>query len=140
MTAEEPHATAAAPDAAAFFAHYGRAFEAYDADEIAACYLTPCLLVHDGQTEALATADDLEASVRALLDVHRAWDVQKARPADVAVLEVGPAHAVVRVSWRLGRRRSRVAWTFATTYTLVPVAGGAGDWRIAVAVTHDAPF
>ena len=120
-----------------FFVRYGAAFEAYDAAAIAACYVVPCLFVRDGQTETAATPAAVAASVNELLDVHRAWDVQTARPRTVAVLEEAPAHALARVDWRLGRRGSRVAWRFSTTYTLVPSADG---WRIAAAVTHDAPF
>ncbi|WP_420456339.1 hypothetical protein [Rubrivirga sp.] len=120
----------------AFFEAYARAFEAYDADAIAACYVTPCLFVRDAETVVQDSAEGVVASVRSLLDLHRAWDVQRIRPAEVVTVEAGPAHAVARVGWRLGRARSRVAWSFATTYTLVPNDG----WRIAVAITHDAPF
>ena len=141
MSAEEPRADVSA-DLRPFFARYARAFEAYDAGAVAACYAVPCLLVRDGATVAHAAVEGVEASVRALLDLHRAWDVQTARPAEVLVLEATPDHAVARVDWRLGRAKSRVAWTFSTTYTLVPAAtaGGAAGWRVAVAVTHDAPF
>ena len=135
--AEEPRADVSA-DLGPFFARYARAFEAYDAEAVAACYAAPCLLVRDGTTVAHGAPEAVEASVRALLDLHRAWDVQTAQPAEVVVLEAAPGHAVARVDWRLGRTKSRVAWTFSTTYTLVP--GAAGGWRIAVAVTHDAPF
>lgn len=124
-------------DVNSFFERYGQAFEAYDADAIAACFLTPCLFVRDGTTETSTTPDEVAASVRALLDLHRAWDVQTATPAEVTVLEEGGHHAIARVEWTLGRTNSRVAWAFATTYTLV---AGADDWRIASAITHDAPF
>ena len=124
-------------DVRSFFDRYARAFEAYDADAIAASFLTPCLFVRDGTTEATTTTEEVTASVRALLDLHRAWDVQTAAPAEVTVLEEGTSHAIARVEWTLGRTHSRVAWSFATTYTLVP---GEDDWRIASAVTHDAPF
>lgn len=120
-----------------FFGRYARAFAAYDADAIAACYVVPCLFVRDGTPVSVVTAEGLAESVAALLDLHRAWDVQTVRPAEVAVLEHGPDHATARVDWRLGRSTSRMAWTFATSYTLVPDADG---WRVAVAVTHDAPF
>ena len=128
---------AAAPDLEPFFARYARAFVDYDAEAIAGCYLTPCLLVRDGQGEALATADAVTSSVEALLALHRAWDVQKVKPNEVELLEDGPGHAVVRVDWKLGRPRTRLRWLFSTTYTVVP---DGDDWRIAVAVTHDAPF
>ena len=124
-------------DVGPFFKRYARAFADYDAGAIAACYVVPCLLVRDGAPVSLATEDELTASVAALLDLHRAWDVQTVRPAEVALLEQGPDHATARVDWRLGRSRSRMAWTFATTYTLVP---SDDSWRLAVAVTHDAPF
>ena len=121
----------------AFFRRYGRAFEAHDAAAVAAFYVVPCLFVRDGETEAIATADGVAASVRALLDLHRAWDVARARPVEVVVLEETAGHAIARVQWRLGRARSRMTWEFATTYTLVP---SGDDWLIATAVTHDAPF
>ena len=119
-----------------FFDAYARAFEAYDADAIVACYVVPCLFVRDGQSVAVPSEAGVTESVAALLDLHRAWDVQTVRPDAVTVLEEGPGHTLTRVDWRLGRSASRMGWSFATTYTLVP-----GDaWRIAVAITHDAPF
>ena len=126
-----------APDLAPFFERYAGAFADYDAGAIAACYLTPCLFVRDGHTVALDSGGAVVESVEALLALHRAWDVQTVAPAEVALLEQGPGHAVARVDWRLGWAASRMAWTFATTYTLVPADD---DWRVAVAVTHDAPF
>ena len=120
-----------------FFEAYARAFADYDADAIAERYVLPCLFVRDGATVAVAEADALAASVEALLALHRAWDVQRVRAGEVAVLEEGPGHAVARVDWRLGRATSRLKWSFSTTYTLVPTDLG---WRVAVAVTHDAPF
>ena len=124
-------------DVGPFFARYARAFEAFDAEAIAACFATPCLFVRDGATEAAATPEAVDASVRQLLDLHRAWDVQTVRPDAVAVLEEGPSHVIARVDWALGRASSRLTWAYATTYTLVP---SSDDWRIVSAVTHDAPF
>lgn len=121
----------------AFFADYARAFEAYDAEAIAAVFAVPCLFVRDRTTEVRDSEAGLRESVEALLGLHRAWDVQKARPADVHVLEATEGHAVVRVDWRLGRKRTRIRWVFSTTYALVPAGD---DWRIASAITHDAPF
>ena len=119
-----------------FFEGYARAFAAYDAGAIAGAYVTPCLLVRDGAPVAVSDAGALAASVDALLALHRAWDIQTVRASEVTLLEQGPGHALARVDWRLGRTESRMAWTFATTYALVPGDG----WRIAVAITHDAPF
>ena len=111
-----------------FFERYAAAFEAYDAAAIAACFATPCLFVRAGQTEAAADEAAVTASVEALLDLHRGWDVGRADPAEVAVLEEGPGHAIARVGWRLGRPGTRVEWAFATTYALVPPpADGAAD-------------
>jgi len=121
-----------------FFERYAEAFEAYDADTVAGCFVMPCLFVRNGATEAVATRAGVVASVRELLALHRAWDVQTIAPAAVVVLEDGPRHALVRVDWRLGRTRSKMSWSFATTYALVPDAET--DWRIAAALTHDAPF
>lgn len=135
---DEPQADAAEErPTLEFFRRYGRAFDAYDAEAVAAFYVTPCLLVRDGQTVAVGTPEGVVESVRALLDLHRAWDVHRARPTEVVVLEEGPAHTLARVQWRLRKARSRLTWSFATTYTLVP---GDGDRRIAAAFTHDAPF
>ena len=119
-----------------FFEAYARAFAAYDADAIAATYVTPCLLVRDGVPVAVPDAAAVTESVEALLALHRAWDIQTVRAKEVTLLEQGPGHALARVDWRLGRTRSRMAWTFATTYALVP----GDDWLIASAITHDAPF
>jgi hypothetical protein len=120
-----------------YFQRYAEAFEAFDADAIAACFTTPCLFVRDGSTEAASTVEAVTASVEALLALHRAWDVQTVHVTEVAVLETGPGHTIARVRWALSRAANRVPWTYATTYTLVPAGA---DWRIAVAITHDAPF
>lgn len=119
-----------------FFEAYADVFAVYDADAIAAAYVTPCLFVRDGVPVAIADAPALAQSIEALLALHRAWDIQTVRAQNVTLLEQGPGHALARVEWRLGRTKSRMAWTFATTYTLVP----GDDWRIAAAITHDAPF
>lgn len=120
-----------------FFEDYARAFEAYDADAIASTFATPCLFVRDGTTEVRDSEAGLRESIEALLKLHRAWDVQKAEPDDLHVLEATETHALVRVDWRLGRKRTRIRWVFSTTYTLVQAGDG---WRIASAITHDAPF
>ena len=133
-----PHA--AAPDAGAlraFFVRYGAAFETYDAAAVAAHFATPALLVRDGVPTALAEPADLLDSVERLLDLHRAWGVETARVAAVAEVEAAPEHRIARVDWRLGRRASRVRWTYTTTYVLVQADA---DGRIVAALTHDAPF
>ena len=122
---------------APFFKRYAKAFEAFDTDAIAGRFATPCLFVRDGVTEAATTPEAVAASVEALLALHRAWDVQRVRVAEITLLQHGPHHTIARVDWALGRRGSRMRWTYATTYTLVPAGD---DWHIAVAVTHDAPF
>ena len=122
---------------APFFARYAEAFEAFDAPAIAGHFVTPCLFVREGVTEAALTPETVAESAEALLALHRAWDVQKVRVAEITLLQHGPTHTLARVDWALGRRGSRMRWTYATTYTLVP---SGDDWRIAVAVTHDAPF
>ena len=124
-------------DLQAFFDRYSVAFEAYDAEAIVATYATPALLVRDGVPTTLADTDAVLDSVERLLDLHRAWGVETARVAGLTEIEAAPAHRLVRVDWRLGRRASRVRWTYTTTYALVPHDAG---WRIAAALTHDAPF
>lgn len=122
---------------APFFEAYAQAFEAFDAPAIAAHFVTPCLFVREGATEAAGSTEAVAESAEALLALHRAWDVQHVRVAEITLLQHGPRHTMARVDWALSRRGSRMRWTYATTYTLVP---GGDDWRIAVAVTHDAPF
>ncbi len=116
---------------------YGAAFDAYDAAAVASHFAVPALLVRDGVPSTLDTAADVLDSVERLLDLHRAWAVETARVAALTVIETAPAHVVARVDWRLGRRASRVRWTYTTTYVLVPDGDGL---RIAAAMTHDAPF
>ncbi|HEX9952771.1 MAG TPA: hypothetical protein VGB53_13445 [Rubricoccaceae bacterium] len=117
---------------------YGAAFEAYDAPAIAAHFAVPTLLVRDGTTTTLDSPADVLDSVERLLDLHRAWGVETSRIAALAVVETAPAHVIARVDWRLGRRASRLRWTYTTTYVLVP--GAPGGLLIAAALTHDAPF
>ena len=117
---------------------YGAAFEAYDGPAIAAHFTTPTLLVRDGLPTTLDTPTDVLDSVERLLDLHRAWAVETARVAALETVETAPAHVIARVDWRLGRRASRVRWTYTTSYVLVPDADG--RLLIAAALTHDAPF
>ena len=121
----------------ATFEAYAAAFEAYDAAAVVPHFAVPALLVRDGLPTTLDTGADVLDSVERLLELHRAWGVETARVAGVALVEAAPAHRVARVDWRLGRRASRLRWTYTTTYVLVP--DGAA-WRIAAALTHDAPF
>ena len=122
-----------------YFMRYGAAFEAYDADAIAGFFALPALFVRDGVPVGVQTREALLESVDGLLALHRAWDVEKARVAHVEELEAAPGHRLARVDWRLGRRVSRLGWTYATTYVLVPDDTDDG-WHIAAALTHDAPF
>ena len=124
-------------DLQAYFERYATAFEAYDAAAIAAHYAVPALLVRDGVPTTLSTPEAVLDSVERLLDLHRAWGVETSRVAAVAEVEAAPEHRIARVDWRLGRRASRVRWTYTTTYVLVQADA---DGRIVAALTHDAPF
>jgi len=129
-------------DLRAYFDRYAAAFEAYDGPAVVAHYAVPALFVRDGVPTSIGTADGLLDSVERLLDLHRAWGVETSRVAGLTEIEAAPAHRVVRVDWRLGRRASRVRWTYTTTYVLVPGADGVdgAGWLVAAALTHDAPF
>lgn len=127
----------AADDLRPFFERYAAAFEAYDAGAVAAHFAVPALLVRDGVPATLDSDAAVLDSVERLLDLHRAWGVETSRVAGLTEIEAAPAHRLARVDWRLGRRASRLRWTYSTTYVLVPAAD---DWRIAAALTHDAPF
>lgn len=120
-----------------YFERYAGAFEAFNTEEIVAHYAVPCLFVRGGQTDVCASIDALRVSVEALLDLHKTWDVRRAKLKELSVLETAPEHLIVRADWRLGRR-GRIRWSYATTYVLVPA--DEGEWRIASALTHDAPF
>ncbi len=124
------------------FEAYAAAFEAYDAAAVVPHFAVPALLVRDGVPTTLDTDADVLDSVERLLELHRAWGVETARVAGVALVEAAPAHRIVRVDWRLGRRASRLRWTYTTTYVLVPGPAQAepATWRITAAMTHDAPF
>ncbi len=106
----------------AAFEAYAAAFEAYDAAAVVPHFAVPALLVRDGVPTTLDTDADVLDSVERLLDLHRAWGVETARVAGVALVEAAPAHRIARVDWRLGRRASRLRWTYTTTYVLVPDA------------------
>jgi ketosteroid isomerase-like protein len=120
-----------------YFERYAGAFETFDASAIAGHYAMPCLFIRGGQTDICASADALHVSVEALLDLHKTWDVRRAKLKALHVLETAPDHLIVRADWRLGRK-GRIRWAYSTTYVLVPASEG--DWRIASALTHDAPF
>lgn len=120
-----------------YFEHYAAAFETFDTDQIVAHYALPCLFVRGGQTDMCDSIDTLRVSVEALLDLHKTWDVRRARLKTIEVLESAPEHLIARADWRLGRK-GRIRWAYATTYVLVPAEEDA--WRIASALTHDAPF
>ena len=137
MTGAPVTSAPGADDLLPFFERYAAAFEAYDAGAVAAHFAAPALLVRDGVPATLGDAAAVLDSVERLLDLHRAWGVETSRVAGLALIEAAPAHRLARVDWRLGRRASRLRWTYATTYVLVPAGD---DWRIAAALTHDAPF
>ncbi len=126
-------------DLRAYFERYAAAFEAYDAGAVAAHYAVPALLIRDGVPTTLDSPAAVRDSVERLLDLHRAWGVETSRVAAVAEVEAAPEHRIARVDWRLGRRASRVRWTYTTTYVLVQAADRT-DGLIAAALTHDAPF
>ena len=120
-----------------YFERYAGAFEAFDVDSIVAHYALPCLFIRGGQPEVSASEEALRVSVASLLDLHKTWDVRRAKLKKTEVLESAPDHMIVRADWRLGRK-GRIRWSYSTTYVLVPAEEG--NWRIASALTHDAPF
>lgn len=120
-----------------YFERYAGAFEAFDASSIAGHFAMPCLFIRGGQPDVCTTNEALRVSVEALLDLHKTWDVRRAKLHSVTVLETGPNHLIVRIDWRLGRK-GRIRWAYSTTYVLIPAKEG--NWRIASALTHDAPF
>ncbi|MEO0556596.1 MAG: hypothetical protein AAF170_00290 [Bacteroidota bacterium] len=120
-----------------YFERYAGAFEAFDASAIAEHYTMPCLFVRGGQPDVCTSPEALQVSIEALLDLHKTWDVRRAKLKTLEILETAPDHLIVRADWRLGRK-GRIRWAYATTYVLVPTSDG--DWRIASALTHDAPF
>ncbi|GAB5536043.1 MAG: hypothetical protein Rubg2KO_22920 [Rubricoccaceae bacterium] len=120
-----------------YFERYAGAFEAFNTEEIVGHYAVPCLFVRGGQTDVCASTEALRVSVEALLDLHKTWDVRRAKLKALDVLETAPEHLIVRADWRLGRK-GRIRWAYATTYVLVPAE--VHEWRIASALTHDAPF
>ena len=142
MTPPDPSVSASASPSAtadamrAYFVRYADAFEAFDVDDIAAHYTMPCLFVRGGQTDACTSPEALRESIESLLALHKTWDVRRAKLKGVEVVEAAPLHLIVRADWRLGRK-GRIRWAYSTTYVLVPDGSG---WRIASALTHDAPF
>ena len=120
-----------------YFERYASAFETFDASAIAEHYAMPCVFIRGGQTDACTSSDALRVSVEALLDLHKTWDVRRAKLKKIDVLETAPEHLIVRADWRLGRK-GRIRWAYSTTYVLIPASDG--DWQIASALTHDAPF
>ena len=119
------------------FGAFAKAFEAYDTESISVFFRLPCQFIRGGHGEAVCTHQELLSSIDQLLDLHRAWKVKTAKMASYVTLEESDHHKIVRVTWRLGRRESRVRWTYDTTYVLVPH----GDtWSIVSAISHDAPF
>ena len=121
-------------DARAYFDRFARAFEAADADAIAAFFALPTLLTRGGVPTEIADAPALRASIDQLLRVHADADVARIRAAGVVVLEEAEAHTVARVDWSLERRGAGGPWRYATTYVVLP------DGRIAAALTHGSPF
>lgn len=119
------------------FGAYAKAFEAYDVEAISVFFQLPCQFVRGGQAEAVTTHEALLHSIGQLLDLHRAWKVQTSRMAAHVILEESEHHQIIRVTWRLGREESRVRWTYATSYVLVP---DGDNRRIVSAISHDAPF
>ncbi len=104
-----------------YFERYAGAFEAFDASSIAEHYAMPCLFIRGGQTDACTSADALRVSVEALLDLHKTWDVRRARLKALHILETAPDHLIVRADWETAKElemRRALAEKFAQNHWL----------------------
>lgn len=117
------------------FAAYAHAFDAFDAAGIAAFYHLPCLMVRASSVALFTTCDALQKNMEDLLAMHRLQDFGTAEFADLHVVDLEDALAIVAVTWTIHTRAHAVLWQFGTTYNLLRTTDG---WKILVATTHTA--
>ena len=125
----------ATADLEPFFERYAAAFDAFDAQAVAAFLHCPCLMVNAEHVVPLTTPDAILANMRAVLRHHRAQGYARAAVSDVTELARSEGLAIVRVRWRVHRADETLLWDWLNSYQLVRAADADG-WRIAVSTTH----
>jgi len=115
------------------FRDYATAFNAFDAERIAAYYHCPCLMVTDELVTSFPTDDAILENMRALLEHHRAQDVGRAEISDLRLDLQSESLAIVRIQWNVHDRKDAPLWSWFNSYNLVDHGSG---WKILVSTTH----
>jgi len=121
------------PSIEAFLLDYASAFDAFDAERIAACFHCPCLMVDRAAVAPLETPEAILANTRAIFEQHRAIGYARAEVSELETTLQAGNLAIARVRWRVFREDGSLLWDWRNTYNLVAEAG---TWRILVATTH----
>ncbi|MGI9432939.1 MAG: DUF6841 family protein [Myxococcota bacterium] len=116
-----------------YFRTYAAAFDAFDADEIAAHFHCPCLMVNSEIAVPLTARHAIVSNMRAVLSHHRAEGYSRAAVTDVASRLQAAQLATVEVGWRVTRADESLLWEWRVTYNLVDYED---RWQILVATTH----
>ena len=115
-----------------YFRDYAAAFDAFDAERIAAFFHRPLLLVGPaGVVEIAETA--IPAYTHGLLEHHRESGYARAEVRDIEARQPAPNLAIATVHWQVFREDDTKLWDWWNTYNLFEDAGG---WKILVATTH----
>jgi len=116
-----------------YFRAYAAAFDAFDADEIAARFHCPCLLVNSEIAVPLTTRHAIVSNICAVLAHHRAEGYSRAAVTDVVPRHQAANLATVEVGWQVFEADESLLWDWRVTYNLVDYED---RWQILVATTH----
>lgn len=120
------------PGVTAFLDSYASAFNAQDADAIAAHFALPCILI-DGDPILWATPDQVVANMQRLIGLYRESGFRAAGYAIDALLPQGADALVLNLLWTL-TRDPRPQWQFRTGYTLRRIDDA---WKITFCMAYE---
>lgn len=103
----------------AFLAGYGEAWNGFDVDAIVAHYALPQIVVAEGRTTFLESADEVEAGIETLCGLYEDRGVA-AVALDVEAVEPLPDHAArAVVRWRLKNADGGELLAYPAVYTII---------------------
>ena len=117
-----------------YFEGYAHAYDAFDADGIAAHFAVPSYILHpDRAAPAFTTREALVANMERINAINRDTRYGRATFAPPRVVAFAPTLVQATVPWTIHDVDGDVLWRFTCTYNLVRRDDG---WKIVVCTNH----
>ena len=136
MTIVESQTHDDAPSIAGLFEAYQAAYDDYDAEALAACFVYPCTIWQFGKGNVFVDSDELLENIEALLDVLEGEEIVATRH-EIMHLSICGDTAHATLAWRHMREDDEEAMGFTCHYMLLRhEAQTGGRWLVATIVNE----